>query len=617
MKKEFKAEAKKVMDLMINSIYTNKEIFLRELISNASDALDKLYYKDLKSDNSTDKSDYYIELIPNKDERSLIIRDTGIGMNETDLTENLGTIAKSGTEAFRKSVEDSDIKDLIGQFGVGFYSAFMVADKIEVLTKKFGEDKAYLWESVNAESYEIKEANKEGHGTDIKLFFKENTEDDNYDDFLDQYRIKALVEKYSNYIRYPIKMLVTKTRQSEDSTEDEPKYEDYEDYDILNSNEPIWKKNKSDLKDEDYINFYRESHYGFDEPLSWVHFAVEGLVSFKALLYIPKKAPFDFYSKDYKKGLELYSHGVKIMDRSEDLLDDSFSFVKGVVDSDDISLNISRETLQQDRQVRLIAKQINKKIKQALADLMKNDREKYETFFKEFGNSLKVSIYESYGANKADLEDLLLFNSRKEDKLISLAEYKENMKSTDEEILYAVGDSLEKIKNSPALALVDEDKDVLLLDEKLDEFLIKMLKDYKDLPFKSINQEEEKESEEKDEALTKLAGFVKENTPEDVVDVRFTDKLADLPSMIKQRGEVSIEMEKTLKDQPQAMGIKADKVLEISKETKAFDILKENMDKDEDKAKMIVNLLLDQARLMEGLEIDDPVAYTKNIWKLI
>ena len=617
MKKEFKAEAKKVMDLMINSIYTNKEIFLRELISNASDALDKLYYKDLKSDNSTDKSDYYIELIPNKDERSLTIRDTGIGMNETDLTENLGTIAKSGTEAFRKSVEDSDIKDLIGQFGVGFYSAFMVADKIEVLTKKFGEDEAYLWESVNAESYEISKASKEGHGTDIKLFFKENTEDDNYDEYLDQYRIKALVEKYSNYIRYPIKMLVTKTKQSEDSTEDEPKYEDYKDYDILNSNEPIWKKKKSDLKDEDYINFYRESHYGFDEPLSWVHFAVEGLVSFKALLYIPKKAPFDFYSKDYKKGLELYSHGVKIMDRSEDLLDDSFSFVKGVVDSDDISLNISRETLQQDRQVRLIAKQINKKIKQALEDLMKNDREKYETFFKEFGNSLKVAIYESYGANKADLEDLLLFNSRKEDKLISLAEYKENMKSTDSEILYAVGDNLEKIKNSPALALVDQDKDVLLLDEKLDEFLIKMLKDYKDLPFKSINQEEEKEGEEKDEALSKLADFVKENTPEDVVDVRFTDKLADLPSMIKQRGEVSIEMEKTLKDQPQAMGIKADKVLEINKETKAFDILKENMDKDEDKAKMIVNLLLDQARLMEGLEIDDPVAYTKNIWKLI
>ena len=617
MKKEFKAEAKKVMDLMINSIYTNKEIFLRELISNASDALDKLYYKDLKSDNSTDKSDYYIELIPNKDERSLTIRDTGIGMNEDDLTENLGTIAKSGTEAFRKSVEDSDIKDLIGQFGVGFYSAFMVADKIEVLTKKYGEDKAYLWESVNAESYEIKEATKEGHGTDIKIFFKENTEDDNYDDYLDQYRIKSLVEKYSNYIRYPIKMLVTKTRQSEDSTEDDPKYEDYKDYDILNSNEPIWKKNKKDLKDEDYINFYRESHYGFDEPLSWIHFTVEGLVSFRALLYIPKKAPFDFYSKDYKKGLELYSHGVKIMDRSEDLLDDSFSFVKGVVDSDDISLNISRETLQQDRQVRLIAKQINKKIKQALADLMKNDREKYETFFKEFGNSLKVAIYESFGANKADLEDLLLFNSRKEDKLISLAEYKENMKLTDEEILYAVGDNLEKIKNSPALALVDEDKDVLLLDEKLDEFLIKMLKDYKDLPFKSINQEEEKESEEKDETLTKLIDFVKENTPEDVVDVRFTDKLADLPSMIKQRGEVSIEMEKTLKDQPQAMGIKADKVLEINKETKAFDILKENMDKDEDKAKMIVNLLLDQARLMEGLEIDDPVAYTKNIWKLI
>lgn len=616
MKQEFKAEAKKVMDLMINSIYTNKEIFLRELISNASDALDKLYYMDLKSDNSTDKSDYYIEIIPNKEERSLTILDTGIGMDENDLIENLGTIAKSGTEAFRKSVEESDVKDLIGQFGVGFYSAFMVSDKIQVLTKKFGASKAYLWESVNAESYEISEANKEENGTEIKLFLKENTEDVNYDEYLDQFRIKNLVEKYSNYIRYPIKMLVTKTRKAADFTDDDPKYEDYKDYDILNSNEPIWKKNKNDLKDEDYVNFYRESHYGFDEPLSWMHFNVEGLVEFKALLYIPKKAPFDFYSKDYKKGLELYSHGVKIMDRSEDLLDDAFSFVKGVVDSDDISLNISRETLQQDRQVRVIAKQINKKIRQGLKDLLKNDRDKYESFFKEFGNSLKVSIYESYGANKADLEDLLLFYSKKEDKLITLAEYKDNMKSTDEEILYAVGDSLEKIKASPALAMVDDDRDVLLLDEKLDEFLIKMLKDYKEIPFKSINQEEDT-NEEKDEEDTKLVDFVKENTPDDVVDVRFTDKLVDIPAMIKQRGEVSIEMEKTLKDQPQAMGIKADKVLEISKNTKAYTILKENVGKDDDKAKMITNLLLDQARLMEGLEIENPVEYSKNIWKLI
>ena len=616
MKQEFKAEAKKVMDLMINSIYTNKEIFLRELISNASDALDKLYYKDLKSDNSTEKSDYYIEIIPNKDERSLTILDTGIGMDENDLIENLGTIAKSGTEAFRKSIEKSDVKDLIGQFGVGFYSAFMVSDKIQVLTKKFGDDKAYLWESVNAESYEISEANKEENGTEIKLFLKENTEDANYDEYLDQFRIKNLVEKYSNYIRYPIKMLVTKTRKAADFTDDDPKYEDYKDYDILNSNEPIWKKNKNDLKDEDYVNFYRESHYGFDEPLSWMHFNVEGLVEFKALLYIPKKAPFDFYSKDYKKGLELYSHGVKIMDRSEDLLDDAFSFVKGVVDSDDISLNISRETLQQDRQVRVIAKQINKKIRQGLKDLLKNDRDKYESFFKEFGNSLKVSIYESYGANKADLEDLLLFYSKKEDKLITLAEYKDNMKSTDEEILYAVGDSLEKIKASPALAMVDDDRDVLLLDEKLDEFLIKMLKDYKEIPFKSINQEEDT-NEEKDEEDTKLVDFVKENTPDDVVDVRFTDKLVDIPAMIKQRGEVSIEMEKTLKNQPQAMGIKADKVLEISKNTKAYTILSENVGKDDEKAKMITNLLLDQARLMEGLEIENPVEYSKNIWKLI
>lgn len=617
MQQEFKAEAKKVMDLMIHSIYTNKEIFLRELISNASDALDKLYYMDLKSDNSTDKSDYYIELIPNKEERSLSIVDTGIGMDKEDLIENLGTIAKSGTAAFRESVEKSDLNDLIGQFGVGFYSAFMVADKISVLTKKFGEDKAYLWESVNAESYKISEAEKESSGTEIKLFLKENTEDTDYDEFLDQYMITNLVEKYSNYIRYPIKMLVTKTRKAADSTEEDPKYEDYEDYDILNSEAPIWKKNKNELEDEDYINFYRESHYGFDEPLSWMHFNVEGLVEFKALLYIPKKAPFDFYSKDYKKGLELYSHGVKIMDKSEDLLDDAFSFVRGVVDSDDISLNISREILQQDRQVRLIAKQVNKKIRQGLMDLLKNDRDKYESFFKEFGNNLKVAIYESFGANKSDLEDLLLFYSKNEDKLITLAEYKENMKSTDEEILYAVGDSVEKIKTSPALSMVEEGRDVLLLDEKLDEFLIKMLKDYKDLAFKSIKEEEEKDGEVEDEADLKLIDFVKENSPEDVVDVRFTDKLGALPSMIKQRGEVSIEMEKTLKDQPQAMGIKAEKVLEISKTTKAYTLLKENVEKDEDKAKMIANLLLDQARLMEGLEIEDPVAYTKNIWKLV
>lgn len=616
MKQEFKAEAKKVMDLMIHSIYTNKEIFLRELISNASDALDKLYYEDLKSDTTTNKDDYFIEIIPNKEERTLTIRDTGIGMDEEDLANNLGTIAKSGTEAFKKSVASSDIKDLIGQFGVGFYSAFMVADKIEVLSKKHGSKKAFIWESENADGFEIKEASKASSGTDVILYLRENNEDENYDIYLDQNTIRGLIRKYSNYIRYPIKMEITKTRIKEDSPEDNPEYEDYKDMAVLNSDKPIWKEDKKNLTDEDYINFYQESHFGFDKPLSWMHFKVEGLVEFRALLYIPEKAPFDYYSKDRQIGLELYSHGVKIMDSCDEILDDAYSFVKGVVESDDLTLNISRETLQQNRQLRVISKQINKKVNAHLKEMMEKNREDYEKFYKEFADSIKVSIYESYGANKEDLQDLLLFYSRKEDKLISLKEYKESAPSTAEFIYYGTGESLEKIKSSPALKMVDEDKDVLLLDKALDEFLIKMLGEYDGLKFKSITAEDEASDDEKKED-SEIISFIKEAMPEDVVDVTFTDKLKDVPSLIKERGEVSIEMEKTLKNQPNAMGIKADKVLEISTKTKAYEILGKAYKDDKDKAKMIAGLLLDQARLIEGLEIENPVEYAKNIWKLI
>ena len=614
MKQEFKAEAKKVMDLMIHSIYTNKEIFLRELISNASDALDKLYYEDLKSDTTTNKDDYYIEIIPNKEDRILTIRDTGIGMDEEDLANNLGTIAKSGTEAFRKSVDSSDIKDLIGQFGVGFYSAFMVAEKIEVLSKKHGSKNAFIWESENADGFEIKEANKASTGTDVILHLRENTDDENYDMYLDQNTIRSLIRKYSNYIRYPIKMEVTKTKLKEDSPEDKPEYEDYKAMDVLNSDKPIWKEDKKNLTDEDYINFYQESHFGFDKPLSWLHFKVEGLVEFRALLYIPEKAPFDYYSKDRQIGLELYSHGVKIMDSCDEILDDAYSFVKGVVESDDLTLNISRETLQQNRQLRVISKQINKKINAHLKEMMEKNREDYEKFYKEFADSIKVSIYESYGANKEDLQDLLLFYSRKEDKLISLKEYKENSPSTAEFIYYGTGESLEKIKSSPALKMIDDDKDVLLLDKALDEFLIKMLGDYEGLEFKSITSED---NEKEDKEDSEIISFIKESMPEDVVDVTFTDKLEDIPSLIKERGEVSIEMEKTLKNQPNAFGIKAEKVLEISTKTKAYDLLEEAYKDDKDKAKMIAGLLLDQARLIEGLEIENPVEYAKNIWKLI
>ena len=612
MKQEFKAEAKKVMDLMINSIYTNKEIFLRELISNASDALDKIYYKDLKSDKETNKEDYYIEIIPNSENRTLTVYDTGIGMNEEDLKENLGTIAKSGTQSFKETVENSDIKDLIGQFGVGFYSAFMVADKIIVRSKKYGEDKAYEWVSENAEGFEISEIEKENHGTEIILFLKENTEDENYDDYLDQFRIKNLISKYSNYIRYPIKMEVNKTRLAPDSTDDEPKYEDYKDYDILNSETPIWKKNKNDLKDEDYINFYQDQHFGFDEPLSWLHLKVEGMVEFKSIIYIPKKAPFDYYSKDYQKGLQLYTHGVKIMDRSEDLIDDAYSFAKGVVESDDLTLNISRETLQQDRQLRVISRQINKKINAHLLEMMEKEPEKYEEFFKEFGNNIKVAIYESFGAKKEDLEDLLLFYSKNEDKLISLKTYKEKMKSTDENILYATGDSIEKIKNSPAISMVEDGRDILLLDQSIDEFLIRMLDDYQGLKFKSIAEEDEKAEENTDNK--DLVEKLLKDLSDDVVDIKFTDKLEDVPAMIKQRGDISIEMEKALKNQPNAPEIKAEKVLEIGKNTKAYELLQNAED---DEQKEIVNLLLDQAKLIEGLEIEDPVEFTKNIWKLI
>ncbi|WP_236786394.1 molecular chaperone HtpG [Anaerococcus ihuae] len=614
MKKEFKAEAKKVMDLMINSIYTNKDIFLRELISNGSDAIDKLYYEDLKSDKNVDKKDYYIEIIPNKDERSLTIRDTGIGMDEKDLEENLGTIAKSGTEIFKKEIESEDLNNLIGQFGVGFYSAFMVSKKIIVNTKK--DDQAYKWESENAESYEIEKSDKKENGTDITLFLKENTEDENYDIYLDQYKIKELVRKYSNYIRYPIKMEVTKSRKTEDSTDEDPKYEDYKEVEVLNSEIPIWKKSKKDLTDEDYINFYKDQGFGFDDPLSWIHLNIEGTVEFKAIIYIPRKAPFDFYSKDYQKGLQLYSSGVKIKDRHEDLLEDEFSFAKGVVESDDISLNISRETLQETRELRFIAKQINNKIKSHLMDLMKNDREKYQIFFKEFGNNLKVSIYESFGAKKDRLEDLLLFNSYRKDKMISLNEYKEDMKSTDENILYTVGENLEKIKNSPALKSVDKDRDVLLLDEKLDEFLIKMLNSYKEIPFKSINQvdEDEDENEENKDLIEKI----KEILPEEVVDVKISDGLSeDVISMIKQRGDVSIEMEKTLKSQVNAPDLKAQKVLEINKNSKAYELLEKDLKENSDEFKMIVNILFDQAKLIEGLEIENPLEYAKNIWKLI
>ncbi|MDO4594393.1 MAG: molecular chaperone HtpG [Tissierellia bacterium] len=611
MKKEFKAEAKKVMQLMINSIYTNREIFLRELISNASDALDKRYYEDMKSSKEVNKDDYYIEIIRDKENKTLTIKDTGIGMDEQELTENLGTIATSGTEKFRKSMDKSDISELIGQFGVGFYSAFMVADKVEVLSKK--NDKAYLWTSENAENYEITEADKNEIGTEITLFLKDNEEDENYDRFLEEYTIESLVNKYSNYIRYPIYMLVTKSRKK-DPDDENSEYEDYQEKEVLNSKEPIWKRPKSKLKEEDYINFYKDQHFGFDEPLSYMHLNLEGLVEFKAILYIPGKAPFDYGSKTYQKGLALYSNGVKIMDKCEDIIDDSFSFVKGVVDSEDISLNISRETLQKNRQLRFISKQINSKIRSHLLDMLKNDREKYDKFYEEFQTPLKVSLYESYGAKKDELIDLLQFDSKDKNRKITLKEYVENLLETEDKIYYAAGDSIEKIKNSPALSSF-EDKDVLFLTDKLDEFLFRMLRDYEGKEFKSITELENDENEEnqKDEIFEKM----KEVLPDEVVEVRKSDKLKDNPVVLLHRGEVSIEMEKTFKNQPNAPELKAQKVLEINENSKAYDMLKDSFENDKDRFEEITKTLFDQAKIIEGLEIENPTEYVKNIWKLI
>lgn len=611
MKKEFKAEARKVMQLMINSIYTNKEVFLREIISNASDALDKRYYNDLNSDKEVNKDDYYIEIKPDKDNRTLTISDTGIGMDESELESNLGTIATSGTEKFRKNLEESNVNDLIGQFGVGFYSAFMVSDKVEVISNKNG--KSFKWVSEDADGFEISSASKSTPGTDIILYLKNNNDDDDFDSFLDEYTLESLITKYSNYIRYPIYMDVTKTRKK-DPEDENSEYENYKEREVINSKEPIWKKSKKDLTDEDYINFYRDEHFGFDEPLSWLHLSIEGLVAFKAILYIPKKAPFDFYSKDYKRGLTLYSNGVKIMDRCEDLLDDSFAFVKGVVDSEDVSLNISRETLQVNRQLKFIAKQINNKIKAHLSDLLEKDRDKYYTFFDEFGNQMKMSLYESYGMKKDQIQDLLIFNSKNSDNRITLKEYVEKMPSTQEKIFYTVGDSIDKIKTQPSIKTVDDNVDVLYLIDKLDEFLIKMLRDYDGKSFESITEET---STDEDSSKEEMFNKMKDILPDEVVEIRKTDKLEDDPVILLHRGDISIEMEKTFKNQTNTDNVKAQKVLELNEKSKAYKLLEESFENDNEKFEKLTKTLFDQAKILSGLEIDNPAEYIRNMWELV
>ena len=620
-KREFQAESKRMMELMIHSIYTHKDIFIRELISNASDAIDKIYYEALTNEELTfQKENYYIEIVPDKENRQLTIKDTGIGMNQEELENNLGVIAKSGSLAFKQQVEKEEEYSIIGQFGVGFYSAFMVADEVTVLTKRLGEDKAYRWHSSGIDGYTIEEASKDEVGTEIIIQLKQNTEDENYDEFLDEYHLRSLIKKHSDFIRYPIKMEVKKSRLKE-GTENE--YEDYTEVEVINSMIPIWRKNKSELTDEDYETFYHEKHYGFDKPMSHLHLKVDGMVRYDSILYIPTQIPFNYYTPDYEKGLELYSNGVLIMEKCADLLPDYFSFVKGMVDSEDLSLNISREMLQQDKQLKMIAKNIKNKIKSELEQLLKNDRERYETFFKEFGRQLKFGVYSDFGANKDTLQELLLFYSSLEDKFVTLEEYISRMKEEQKYIFYAVGGSIERIKKLPQTEMVlDKGYEILYLTEDVDEFALKMLQQYQEKEFKNVSagdlglEEESKEESVATEEEKTLFQKMQSVLGDKVKEVKTSSRLKQHAVCLVSDGEISIEMEKVLSAMPGNGGLKAEKILEINKNHPIFEKLLSQIN-DEEKLNRYTNLLYQQARLIEGLPIEDPVEFANQICELM
>ena len=620
-KREFKAESKRLLDIVINSIYTNREIFLRELISNASDAIDKVYYKTLGDSSLTfNKDDYYIKIKPNKEKRTLTISDKGIGMTEKELDENLGVIAKSGSLQFKKENEIKDGFDIIGQFGVGFYSGFLVADKITVITKAFGADKAYKWESDGVDGYTISEAEKDSFGTDIILHLKANDEDENYDEFLEEYKLKSLIKKYSDFIRYPIKLDVTKSRVKE-GTENE--HEEYVEEETVNSMVPLWRRNKNELTDDDYNNFYVEKRFGFDKPLRHMHISVDGMISYNSILYIPENIPYDYYTKEYEKGLELYSNGVLIMEKCSELLPDYFGFVKGIVDSQDLSLNISREMLQHDRQLSRIAKNIKTKIKNELESMMKNDRESYEKFYKSFGRQLKYGVYDDFGMNKDELKDLLMFYSSKEKKMVSLAEYVERMAEDQKYIYYAVGESNERIEKMPQTEMVlDKGYEILYFTEDVDEFAIKMLMNYKEKEFKSVSSgdlgiESEEENKKENEENKGIFEAMKESLGEKISAVKASSRLKNYPVCLSSEGEVSIEMEKILSAMPNNQGVKAQKVLEVNTNHEVFNSLKDALENDKDKFNLYTKLLYNQALLVEGLSIEDPVDFTNDICKLM
>ncbi len=621
MKKQFKAESKKLLDMMINSIYTHKEIFLRELISNASDAVDKLYFRSLTDDSvNLSKDDFRIVITPDKDSGTLTIEDNGCGMTAEELENNLGTIAKSGSLDFKKNMDEKTDVEIIGQFGVGFYSAFMVADKVTVLSKAFGEKKANLWVSEGADGYTIEEAEKETAGTVITLYFKEDTEEDNYSDYLDTYRLSSIVKKYSDYIRYPIIMDVTTTKPSADK---EGEYEQVTETKTLNSMIPLWRKNKSEITEEEYNSFYSDKFYDFEKPAKVIHSKVEGQATYDALLYIPKRAPYDYYTKNFEKGLALYSNGVLIMDKCPDLLPDYFSFVKGLVDSADLSLNISREVLQHDYQLRLIAKTVEKKIRQELITMLRKDRETYEEFFSAFGAQLKYGLYENYGANKETLQDLLMFVSSHEDKLSTLSEYVERMKEGQESIYYACGETKSKIDMLPQVeAVKDKGFEILYFTENVDEFAIQMLMKYEDKNFINVcadkldldtDEEKEalkKENEDAKDILDKMKAYLGDSVKE----VRFTNALRNHVSCLTSEGMLSTEMEKVLNAMPGATGIKAETVLEINASHPVAARLKCI---DDEKLKKYTKLLYMQARLIGGLSIEDPAEFCTLVSELM
>lgn len=625
--KQFKAESKRLLDMMINSIYTHKEIFLREIISNASDAIDKLYFKTLTDTSiGLKKEDFAIQIIPDKEARTLTVSDNGIGMTEEDLENCLGTIANSGSFAFKKDNDLGEDVDIIGQFGVGFYSTFMVAKEVTVITKAFGSDKAYKWHSNGVDGYTIEEAEKENAGTDVILTLKDDTDDEKYSRYLDQYQIQTLVKKYSDYIRFPIKMDVEHTHYGEDENAEPEKHIVNE---TLNSMTPIWKKNKSELTDEDYNNFYTEKFMDYMPPIAHIHSKNEGAATYNALLYIPSHAPFDYYSKDYEKGLQLYSSGVMIMEKCSDLLPDYFSFVKGLVDSEDLSLNISREMLQHDRQLKVIARNIERSIKNELTKLMKNDREKYEKFYEAFGLQFKFGIYQSYGASKDTLEDLLMFPSSFEDgKMTTLAEYVDRMKEGQDCIYYACGESKARIEMLPVFEKVkDKGYEVLYFTQDVDEFAIKVMMQYKDKKFKSIadgdldleSEEEKEESKKTAEESKEMFDFMKEALGGKVKEVRLSTKLKSYPVCLSSEGQVSIEMEKVLNSMPQNENNKvtAEKCLELNAGHPVFGKLKELYASDKDKLTEYTKLLYSQARLIEGLDVEDPVEFAKLICNLM